>query len=36
MKKILKRLKKWWRENDKQVKKMNVDKQYAIMRIMCR
>lgn len=36
MKKILKRLKKWWHKHDKEVKKMSSDKQYAIMKIMSR
>jgi hypothetical protein len=36
MKKMLKRLKKWWHKHDKEAKKMSADKQYAILRIVCR
>lgn len=36
MKKMFKRLKKWWHKHDNEVRKMSADKQYAIMRIMCR
>ena len=36
MKKILKRLKKWWHKHDRQIKKMSADKQYALIRIMSR
>jgi hypothetical protein len=36
MKKILKRLKKWWHSNNKEIKKMSADKRYAILMIMCR